>query len=333
MVARIKIGIGAWLGSEPCTAARLGDQAAKAESLGFHSFWLPENHFGEGNSIPAPLLLLAAVSARTNKIRLGTGSYLIPIRHPVQMAEEVAVLDGLSKGRVILGVGRGYQTGMFEVFETSAREKRKDFEAGLKRMFEAWQGKPVGYDVAPKDSKPGVRGEPMYLSPRPVQKPHPPVWVAAFGPKALEQAGRLGLPYLASPVERPEALERNFLLHREACEKAGHPNPEVVPIMRTVFVSRDKRQLSDARKRLGEQAVELSKSAIASIRRSSGNSADDWTIVGEPEEVIEKISYYQERLGITHLIASRARLGSATSAEVEASTELLAEAVAKIGSV
>ena len=64
MVARIKIGIGAWLGSEPCTAARLGDQAAKAESLGFHSFWLPENHFGKGNSIPAPLLLLAAVSAR-----------------------------------------------------------------------------------------------------------------------------------------------------------------------------------------------------------------------------------------------------------------------------
>ena len=330
MVARIKIGIGAWLGSEPCTAGWLGDQAAKAESLGFHSFWLPENHFGQGNSIPAPLLLLAAVASRTTKLKLGTGSYLIPIRHPVQMAEEVAVLDELSKGRVILGVGRGYQSGMFEVFETSIQEKRKNFETGLKRMFDAWQGKPVGYDVAPKDSKPGARGEPMYLSPKPVQKPHPPVWVAAFGPKALEQAGRLGLPYLASPVETPEALERNFLLHREACEKAGHSAPDVVPIMRTVFVSRDKRQLSVARKTLGEQAIELSKSAIASIRRSSGSSGDDWTIVGEPEEVREKINRYQERLGMTHLIASRARLGSATSAEVEASTELLAEAVGEM---
>ena len=330
MVARIRVGIGAWLGGEPCTAVRLGDQAAKAESLGFHSFWLPENHFGQGNSVPAPLLLLAVDSARTSKLKLGTGSYLLPIRHPVQMAEEVAVLDELSEGRVILGVGRGYQSGMFEVFETSSRDKRKHFEVGLKRMFEAWQGKPVGYDVAPKDSKPGVRGEPIYLSPKPVQKPHPPVWVAAFGPKALEQAGRLGLPYLASPVETLQALEGNFLLHREACQKAGQSEPDVVPIMRTVFVSRDQRQLAEARKTLEEQAVQLSKSAIASIRRSSGNTADDWTIVGEPEEVREKINHYQERLGMTHLIASRARLGSATSAEVEASTELLAEAVEEL---
>ena len=99
MTGKLKVGLGAWLGKGARTATQLGNQAAKAESLGFHSFWLPENHFGETNSVPAPLMLLAAAAARTTKLKLGTGSYLLPIRHPVQMAEEVAVLDELSEGR------------------------------------------------------------------------------------------------------------------------------------------------------------------------------------------------------------------------------------------
>ena len=330
MTGKLKVGLGAWLGKGARTARQLGNQAAKAESLGFHSFWLPENHFGETNSVPAPLMLLAAAAARTTKLKLGTGSYLLPIRHPVQMAEEVAVLDELSEGRVILGVGRGYQSGMFEVFQTPASEKRQRFEDALERMIGAWRGDAVGYDVAAKDAKPGTRGEPIYLSPKPVQKPHPPVWVAAFGPKALEQAGRLGLPYLASPVETLLALEKNFALHRKAFERAGGAEPRATPIMRTVFVSRDETQLAKVREGLAKQSVQRSTSAISSIRQSAGVSAEDWTIVGEPEEVQEKINMYRERLGLTHLIASGTRLGALTPVEIEASVELLAEVIAKV---
>jgi len=93
-------------------------QAERAEALGFHSYWLPENHFEDPRAIPSPLTLLAAASGRTHKIGLATTSYLLPIRHPIQAAEEVAVLDQLCEGRLILGLGRGLQKAMFDVFGT-----------------------------------------------------------------------------------------------------------------------------------------------------------------------------------------------------------------------
>lgn len=324
MTAKLKVGVGAWLAEEKQTASLIGDQAAKMERLGFHSFWLPENHFGKKNSLPAPLLLLAAAAARTDKIKLGTGSYLLPIRNPIQMAEEVSVLDQLSEGRVILGVGRGYQTGMFEVFQIPVGEKRQRFEKALETMITAWEGQAVGYDTPSEGS---TQRSAIYLSPKPYQKPHPPVWVAAFGPKALQQAGRLGLPYLASPVETMASLKEKYDMYRAACEETGGKKINTVPIMRTVFVSREKSYLKKVRAWLINEAAELSRSPIASIRGSADQSPDDWTIVGEPHEVQDKIMKYQEYLGMTHLIATKGRLGSISTVEMQTSIELLAEIV------
>ena len=321
-----EIGVGAWALGREGSGASFADQAAFAESLGFHSFWLPENHFGDVSSLPAPLLLLAAASAKTCRIRLGTGSYLLPIRHPVQMAEEVAVLDRLSEGRVILGVGRGYHGGMFAAFDTPSRDKRRRFEEALERMISAWKGEAVAYDPGTGPEKAGA-GDPIYLAPSPVQKPHPPVWVAAFGPKALEQAGRLGLPYLASPIEALSTLEENFARHREAAEEGGQTYPDAVPVMRTIFVSNDARKLAAIRDGLQAQASSLAKSPMPAIRRGVGRAVDDWAIVGEPEAVREQIERYRERLGVTHFIASRSRLPSVTPAEMQASLELLAAAM------
>ena len=83
MDSDLKIGIGAWLGSSSLTAATIIEQVAKAEALGFHSFWLPESHFSSANNVPAPLLLLAVAAAQTKTLLLGTGSYLLPIRNPI----------------------------------------------------------------------------------------------------------------------------------------------------------------------------------------------------------------------------------------------------------
>ena len=186
----LHLGLTPWRISGRVDAHALAHQAELAENWGYQSFWLPESHFAGDSAIPDPLMLLAAVSARTRTIRLATTSYLLPLRHPLQAAEQVAVLDRLSGGRVTLGVGRGYQAAMFDAFEVSRKDKRRIFEWCLGTMIRAWQGHPL----------PGGEGE-VVLSPLPVQQPHPPVWVAAFGPKALAQAGGLGLPYLASPME------------------------------------------------------------------------------------------------------------------------------------
>ena len=331
---RLHIGVTAWDVGPPGTAEQFARQAERAESLGLHSFWLPEFHFDDGVPLPQPLLPLAAVAARTRRLRIGTGSYLLPIRHPVQLAEEVAVLDRLSAGRVILGVGRGYRAGLFDAFGVPENEKRDRFERALQAMTAAWAGGPVAWEEeAPGPAAgPAGRGErgpapgrrAMYLVPRPVQDPHPPIWIAAFGPRALAQAGRLGLPYFASPIESMEALGRNFARFREAWAEAGAAPPPQTPIMRTTFISRDRGRLRAARERLAEQAAALAHSPVGAIRRGVGVRPEDWALVGEPAAVRDHVERYRERFGMTHLVASRTRLPGLDPADFERSLEHLA---------
>ena len=191
----LELGLTPWDFSA-LTATSLAAQAAYAESLGYRSFWLPENHFN-AHAIPDPLMLLAAVAASTREMRLATSSYLLPLRNPLLAAEQVAVLDQLSEGRVILGVGRGYSRETLNAFAIDPGEKRELFEWAYLRMLSAWRGEAVSLHA---DGSAAVT-----VMPRPVQQPHPPIWVAAFGPKALAQVGRLGLPYLASPIEKEAA--------------------------------------------------------------------------------------------------------------------------------
>lgn len=295
----LAIGLTPWLDDWDGSAHSLAAQAELAEQLGFHSFWLPESHFNGRSSNPAPLLRLAAVAARTRTLGIGTTSYLLPVRHPIHVAEEVAVLDRLSNGRVILGVGRGFRSALFTAFEVPRREKRDRFEASLDVILKAWRGEPI----APSVNDPTEERGPVHLAPLPIQKPHPPVWVAGFGPKALDQAGRLGLPYLASPIESVDRLIENYARHRAALPEKRREAPMAVPIMRTVFASRRPERLAQAHHALERQAAAMARAPAANLRLAADASVDDWAIVGEPEAVADGIARYRETLGMTHLIA------------------------------
>ena len=306
----LEIGLTPWLFDDGHLSSGFAAQAERAESLGFHSIFVPEHHFAPG-AIPAPLLLLAAAAARTKTIRLGTTSYLLPLRHPLHAAAEVAVLDRVSEGRVILGVGRGFRKATFAAFDVPPAEKRDRFEAALAAMREAWEGKPVVFED-------GESGPPVVLTPLPVQKPHPPIWVAAFGPKALAQAGRLALPYLAAPMEPRSKLEENLTRYREACGAAGREPPAEVPIMRTVFVSEDVGELARASAALEEQMRGMARAPRALRARLTADALDDWAIVGEPAAVADRIAALRERFGMTHLIV-RTQIPGLDTATTEAS--------------
>lgn len=311
----MRIGLAPWVLDESGSTAALEPlvrQCKRAERLGFHSVWIPESHFTPRGANPAPLLLLTAIAAHTQRLKLGTTSYLLPIRHPLHVAAEVAVLDRLSRGRVILGVGRGFRPATFDAFEIPRREKRDRFESALEVMRAAWRGEPVS---GPAESA-------AMLSPRPVQQPHPPIWVAAFGPKALAQAGRLGLPYLASPMESWQRLRRNYALHREACGDGIDYAELAVPVMRTAFVSSDERSVERVRRELARQMEAMR----ATRPRSEEQAApvDEVALLGPPTAIDEAIARYREELGVTHLIA-RAQVPGASGSETEASLELLAE--------
>jgi alkanesulfonate monooxygenase SsuD/methylene tetrahydromethanopterin reductase-like flavin-dependent oxidoreductase (luciferase family) len=295
---RLHLGVTPWLDDWDGPADSLVSQAEHAEALGLESFWLPESHFTGRTANPAPLLRLAAVAARTQTLRIATTSFLLPVRHPIHVAEEVAVLDRLSNGRVILGVGRGFRSALFAAFDVPSSEKRDRFEAALQLIRDAWRGEPVAWEALGE-----AEPTPVRLAPRPVQKPHPPIWVAAFGPKAVTQAGRLGLPYLASPIEPMARLEENYARHRDALP--GDPSTAVlaVPVMRSIFVSRNAAEVARAREALARQGAALAKASIASIRRTASEDVDAWALVGDPEQVRDGIARYREKLGMTHLIA------------------------------
>ena len=289
-------------------ASTLQAQASFAESLGYESFWLPENHFNEA-ALPDPLMLLASVAGATERLKLATTSYLLTLRHPLQAAEQVAVLDQLCEGRLILGVGRGFAPDMLMAFNVNPAQKRKIFEASLEVMCAAWRGDAV----AVGDGDGEVR-----LNPLPVQRPHPPIWVAAFGPKALAQAGRLGFPYLASPIETKQVLADNYARHGQAAVDAGRGKVAVVPIMRSVFVCENRREADAVRDRL---------SKMENSRISPDASVDDWAVIGDEGFVRDALTEYRETLGMTHLVATRLRIGGLPEARIRASLE----AVARIG--
>ena len=281
----LQLAITGWPSRAGWDAQRLCGQAQKAEALGFHSFWLPENHFGDQRSIPSPLTLLAAVAATTERIKLGSTSYLLPIRHPLLAAEEVAVLDQMSNGRVILGVGRGIQKEVFEAFGVPSSEKRKVFQANLDIMIAAWRGEPV---------LPVGDGEPTRLAPLPVQRPHPPIWVAAFGPLALKQVAALGLPYLASPIESLSTLEENYQAYHQAVAQGGLEPVHTIPVMRTVFITDNAALAAKIRAKL--------EGSVPPAMRQKAAQVEDWAMVGDSAYVRDKLDEYTQRLHMSHLI-------------------------------
>ena len=292
-----------WSWGELGAAGPLCEQAEQAEALGFHSFWLPENHFGQ-RAIPSPLTLLAAIAARTERIKLGCTSYLLPIRNPILAAEEVAVLDQLSAGRLILGVGRGIQPAMFDAFAIDVADKCKLFAENLALMRQAWRGEPLGEDA---------RGKPIRLAPLPMQRPEPPIWVAAFGPLALKQVAGLGMPYLASPIETLGVLEENYQRHAELVLQAEHSPVSEVPVMRGVFVSSDPAQLRAARQGMAKTLPpEIDEGDI-----------DDIVVLGEPDAVSEKLLESRSRLGVTLLIVRAGIPGIAESAQLDSHAKLM----------
>lgn len=277
-----------------------------AEALGLHSVWLPEMHFERG-VCPAPLLELASFATASRRLRLGTTSLLLPLHPPEELAAEIAALDQLSGGRALIGLGRGFQKRMLEAFRVPPAEKRDRFDEALDRMLALWsEGHRSGDAFAPW------------------QRPHPPLAVAAFGPKGLAQAARRGLPYLASPVETLEQIEDNQRRHRE-----GFPDPGRKPlslVMRTVFVSENEEELAAIRARLASELPARRAGLPAAVNAAIDSPLDARSVIGTPEAVIERLRRDQARLGIDLLIV-RPQLAGIERAVLERSLEWLAQTV------
>lgn len=282
---------------------RLLEWADRAESLELHSIWVPEMHFAAGVSA-SPLLALSAFAGRTRRLRLGTTSLLLPIHAPRRIAEEVAALDTLSGGRVLLGLGRGFRPRLFAAFGVEASTKRDRFDASLDHILELWQGR----------QSEGAPHLPIY----PLQDPHPPLAVAAFGHKGLLQAARRGLPYLASPMEPFSLVEENLKFHRAHLPSSIDPDAVVVPVMRTVYVAGSESEASRVRQALEAESKAFRGRVPPALARAAQAHNDDRVIVGTRSEVTDRLGSSCEALGIDLLIV-RPQVSGANEAQQQES--------------
>jgi len=218
------------------------EQMLDAESLGYHSVWIAEHHFADYGICPAPPVLAAYLAARTTTLRLGMGVSLLPLHHPVDLAEQLAVLDVVSGGRLDVGVGRGGTLQDYETFQSDREDSRPRVDEGVLMMRQCWSGQPFDFSGRFHSA---AR---LHVRPRPVQEPHPPLYVAANSEDSVRQAARLGLPTLSSYFVPADELRRRHEIYREESQAAGHSLPELEQLerrswgMRVVHVGPNREQ-------------------------------------------------------------------------------------------
>lgn len=191
-------------------------QIELGDELGFDTAWLGELHFIPSFScLASPMMILAAAAQRTKRIRLGTAVTLLPLHNPVKMAEDAATLDVLSDGRLEFGVGRGATPVYFAGYNVPQEESRERFEESLEVILRAWTHDRLSYQGT------YMRVQDLPLAPKPIQKPYPPIRIAANSPETFAIAGQLGLPIFASPLINPPDKLREYLAVHRRTLKAG----------------------------------------------------------------------------------------------------------------
>ena len=195
------------------------DEVVHAEALGYHSAWIGEHHFNSLGVLSCPDLVLAYAAARTRQIRLAPAVTVLPLHHPIRVAEQWATLDLLSGGRVDWAAGRGYDRREYEPFNVDFSDNQAIFEEGMELVRRLWDAG----DTRISHEGRYYRFENVRITPQPVQKPIP-AYVASFSKPSIELAGRLGCGLVVAPFAAAMTfggLRQVAALYHESCARHG----------------------------------------------------------------------------------------------------------------
>jgi probable F420-dependent oxidoreductase len=277
------------------------DQAQAAESLGYDSVWVSQHHFAEDGYCPSAFPVLGALAIRTTRVTLGTHVLLLPLYHPLHVAEDAATVDILSNGRLQLGVAAGYRREEFAHYQVPRGERGSRMDEALAIVRLAWTEESFSFNGRHFQMD-GVR-----VRPQPVRPGGIPIWIGARGRRAVDRAARLGLPLLA-------ANGLGCTAYVEALRRHGHdPARAVIGIQWPVYVAEDSEQAwADVRDHLlymentyaawFRAAGDLPRDrALRSDRTPADLHQEDYCI-GDPEHVLTHIEQLQAAVPVDTLI-------------------------------
>ncbi len=242
-------------------------QVDAAERWGLDVVWLAELHFLPERSVAsAPLVLASAIASRTRRLKVGIAVQVLPLCHPLRLAEEVATLDHVSGGRLIFGVGRSGFPRTYEAYGVSYAESRERFAEVLEILKRSWSGRRFSFEGS------YYHFSNITMVPQPLQKPHPPLRIAATSPDTYPAIGAMGMPiFVAVRLGTIEELGPNIAAYREAYRAAGHPGTGEVYLRVPVYVGETEAaaradpetSIMQFLKTLGQQIEELASRAGA----------------------------------------------------------------------
>lgn len=304
-------------------------EAQLAEACGFDAIFFGEHHQDKDGFLPSPLIVATAMAARTTRLKVGTSVILLPLYHPVHVAEDVATLDIVSHGRAILGVGLGYQPADFLMFGVPRAERVGRFEEGVEIIRRCWSGDPFSFDGQ------YYQIDQVQMRPRPVQNPAPPLWIGGWAPAAVRRAGRLGDALVAGPSMSLEEMQHLADLYRESAQAAGR-EPRFI-LMRDAWVASSR---EEAERVYGPEVMTAYKyywrnDALAFKAMTSEGDftldklARDRLIIGTPEECVQQFHRWQEALGTDYVLLRlrHAHSGGPPHAEIMRAIELFGSQV------
>lgn len=290
------------------------EQAELAEKLGFDAFFVPEHHQMPDGYMPAPLTFLAALAARTQRAELGTGIMQLPLFHPLQIAEQGAVIDNLSRGRFILGAGLGLIQKEFDAFQIPLTEAASRFTESVEILKHAWAGETFSHhgryhqfiDVT--------------ITPRPIRRPRPPIWVGAMSEITLNRTGRIGDGWISDPLHNFDVMKAWSQIYRDAAAQASNPRVEIA-LMRDAWVAESRAEVERvwwphiqayhlfylhlgffSSGRFNAQWEPWVKDIKSDAEWSFDRVAPNRLICGTPDDVVAELKRYEREIGCQYMI-------------------------------
>jgi alkanesulfonate monooxygenase SsuD/methylene tetrahydromethanopterin reductase-like flavin-dependent oxidoreductase (luciferase family) len=319
-------------------------QVDAAERWGIEVIWLAELHFlSERSVLSAPLVVASAIAARTHRMKIGIGVQVLPLCHPLRLAEEVATLDQISGGRLIFGVGRSGFPRTYEAYGVPYAQSRERFSEVLEILKRAWSNERFSFEgdfYTFRD---------ITLVPRPLQRPYPPLRVAATSPDTYPAIGAMGLPiFVAVRLGTLEELGPNIAAYRHAYRLAGHPGQGEVYLRVPIYVGETEasaradpeqsimefyrtlgQQVEDSATRAGVRAVEQRAKRGQTLQTLSyADALRDKVIVGTPGSAAARLQDLVAKLGLNGVLAELNCGGLIANDKVMRSLQLICEEVA-----
>lgn len=285
------------------------------DQSGYDAVWLAEHHFGSYSVSPSVLLMGTHIAAKTSNIRIGTAITLAAFYHPLRLAEEIALLDILSGGRVNWGAGRGFDAVEFKAFGVDRKDSYPLFHENIEIVLEAWRNERLTYHGK------YYSFDDIEVLPKPLQKPHPPTWIASSSPEAIEWAAGQGHDILMDPHAPHIEIGRKRAFYKAELERHGFSDEgRDIPMARLLAVA----ETEDAARSVAAAGAQWMFSSymepglnnvLSDLRsyegraegedtRSAERYLKDVIIYGTPDSVADQLLQLQEEINLHYLLCA-----------------------------